>query len=215
MNFKTLNNQKFGSYQTDYLSTCDLINKYNLKNLYNKPKLNKIVLELNLYSLLAASDFFDKEQTNSNIQTLAYLVSYIIRFKPYINFNKSKKTISKFSKIAPVANYSLKLTFSSNAEKNIFLSSFFTQKWSEFTSNDFSFIKTKKNSQKNILTKFILNTTVSSVFFYDVENFFTKGFSGVNPKNLKFKVNFLFSNPLALQNSNKIIKNLPFFWVCS
>ena len=30
---------------TKYLSNCDLINKYNLKNIHNVPRLKKIVLD--------------------------------------------------------------------------------------------------------------------------------------------------------------------------
>jgi hypothetical protein len=37
----------------------------------------------------------------------------------------------------------------------------------------------------------------------------------VNSKNLRLKLNFSFSNPLFLKDSDKVIKNLPFFWSCN
>jgi|TARA_B110000091_G_scaffold8982_1_gene8694 hypothetical protein len=213
-NLKKLNTQISGVKKTDYLSTCDLINKYNIKNIYNKPKLDKIVLELNLENLINSSDFSDKEQTNSNLQTLSYLTAYILKFKPYINFNKSKLSLSKSTKLSVPANYSLKLSFSTKSEINNFLSSFFTKKWSELNSDDFSFLEKPKKNQTS-LNKLVLNTTVSSVFFPELEEFFKKDIGGVNSKNLRLKLNFSFSNPLFLKDSDKVIKNLPFFWSCN
>ena len=73
--------------------------------------------------------------------------------------------------------------------------------------------KPKKNQTS--LNKLVLNTTVSSVFFPELEEFFKKDIGGVNSKNLRLKLNFSFSNPLFLKDSDKVIKNLPFFWSCN
>ena len=44
-------NQKF----KHYLSNCDLINKYNFKNINHLPKVKKVSLELDLKEFLIAS----------------------------------------------------------------------------------------------------------------------------------------------------------------
>ena len=63
----------------NYLSNCDLINKYNLKSVYDTPKLDKIILDFNLANFLNAIDSSSaKEQTDSNIQIKAFIVFSIM-----------------------------------------------------------------------------------------------------------------------------------------
>ena len=52
----------------NYLSNCDLINKYNVKSVYQIPKLDKIVLELDLKDLLNSYEISSKDQTDSVAQ---------------------------------------------------------------------------------------------------------------------------------------------------
>jgi hypothetical protein len=58
----------------NYLSNCDLINKYNLKNIHHIPRLKKIVLDFNLFDFLNSSDFNLKEQTDSNSQIKSFII---------------------------------------------------------------------------------------------------------------------------------------------
>ena len=123
--------------------------------------------------------------------------------------------MSKHSKLSTPANYSLKLSFSNKSDINNFLFSFFTKKWLDLNPDDFNFLE-KNISNKNLkLKKIVLNTTCSSIFFPEIEDFFKKDLAGINSKNLKLKLNFSFSNPCTLKNSDKVIKNLPFFWACN
>ena len=45
-------NHKFN----DYLSSCDLINKYNLKNIHERPQLSQIIVNVKLKDFLLASE---------------------------------------------------------------------------------------------------------------------------------------------------------------
>ena len=47
-----LNNKKFNYVLSDYLMNYDLLNKYSLLNLYQRPKIKKIVVYFLLKDLL-------------------------------------------------------------------------------------------------------------------------------------------------------------------
>ena len=53
------NNKKFNYIVSDYLVNYDLIHKYNLKNIYQRPKIKKIVLHF-LINDLMFSEHWDK-----------------------------------------------------------------------------------------------------------------------------------------------------------
>ena len=78
---------KINNSLSNYLSICDLTNKYNFKSVYDAPKVEKIVIDFNIFDFLAASDFKDKEQTDSNVQVQAAVLLYVLTgFISYINF---------------------------------------------------------------------------------------------------------------------------------
>ena len=62
----------------NYLSGCDLINKYNLTSVHHIPKLDNINLELNLKDLLGSYEIVGKDQTDPIIQTKAFICTYLI-----------------------------------------------------------------------------------------------------------------------------------------
>ena len=130
-----------------YLSNCDLINKYNFKNVHEIPELKKIVLELNLEDFLLSCDLSQKEQTDSNIQIRAYIIIYILMgLMPFINFNKSSSSSLKVKSLEN--NYSLKIILSNKKEINSFLTSLFIENWSKLLLEDFLLFKNTKNSQR-------------------------------------------------------------------
>ena len=201
----------------NYLSNCDLINKYNLKSVYNTPKLDKIILDFNLVDFLNAIDSSSvKEQTDSNTQIKAFIVFYILtEYTSYINFNKSLTAIKKL-KISE-NNYSLKISINNLKELNFFLFSFFVENWSKLLLEDYLLFK-KQDSlailEKNHLNKnFVYSTVVPSNCFFTLDNYFNKTNSGINSKNLNIKINFVFKNLPKIKNFQKLIKNLPYFWI--
>jgi len=199
-----------------YLSHCDLINKYNFKNVHEIPELKKIVLELNLEDFLLSCDFSQKEQTDSNTQIRAYIIIYILMgLMPFINFNKSAGSSLKAKSVEN--NYSLKIILSNKKEINSFLTSLFIENWSKLLLEDFLLFKNTKNlSSKKVKSpskSIVLNTIIPGSIFFEVESLLTKNLTGINSKTLKFRLNFLISNMSNTKNSNNLIKNLPFFWI--
>jgi len=204
---------KLNFFSNDYLSKCDLLNKYNLKSVHELPKLKKIVLDFNLADLISASENRDKEQTDSNIQIKASSIFYVLTgFIAYINFNKSLSSIKKL-KISE-NNYSIKISTTNSNEINHFLLTFFVENWTKLLIEDFILQRKKKelskiDSEKNI----VLSSIVPSEVFFELEMFLNKIITGINSKNFNIKINFLFDNPNELKNSQTLIKNLPYFWI--
>lgn len=204
---------KLNFFSNDYLSNCDLLNKYNLKSTHEIPKLRKIVLDFNLADLIGASENRDKEQTDSNIQIKASSIFYVLTgLVAYINFNKSLSSIKKL-KISE-NNYSIKISTTNSNEINHFLLSFFVENWTKLLIEDFILQRKKKelskiDSEKNI----VLSSLVPAEVFFELEMFLNKIVTGINSKNFNIKINFLFDNPNELKNSQTLIKNLPYFWI--
>ena len=209
MNTSLILDTKLNFISNDYLSNCDLLNKYNLKSTHEIPKLKKIVIDFNIADLIGASDARDKEQTDSNIQIKASSIFYILNgLISYINFNKSLSSVKKLK--LSENNYSIKISTTNANEINCFLLGFFVENWTKLLIEDFVLLKNPNvESKKNI----VLSTLVPAHIFFELEMFLNKIVTGINSKNLNLKINFLFSNPNKLKNSQTLIKNLPYFWI--
>jgi hypothetical protein len=98
--------------KNQYLSNCDLINKYNLLNIYQKPKLNKIILEFSIKNFIEALNSKENQEKFNETQIKAFLFIYLlIAAVPFIN-NKVKMVKNK--EIKETTNYSLKFTYSND-----------------------------------------------------------------------------------------------------
>ena len=204
-------NQKF----TQYLSHCDLLNKYNLKTLHDVPTLDKIICEVHLKDFLIASDLSSSDQNNFISQLNSYLLVYILLgFLPYLNCNKNKSALLKSVKNVDT-NYSLKLCFSTLEKKNTFLTSLFNESWNKIKIDNFSLFREKSTLlNKKIRSDFIFNTILQGNSFFEVEDFWSGSGSmpSINLKNLKFHTNFLIKNA-KVKNKKNGLKNLQFFWI--
>ena len=78
MNFSLYDDKSFHSKYNEYLLTCDLINKYCLKNVYKKPKIGEIRL---LYSW-KDENLKNFDVPNDKIQT-RILLFFTIAFSLY------------------------------------------------------------------------------------------------------------------------------------
>ena len=210
MNSVFINSFSHNNYES-YISNCDLINKYNVKSVHQIPKLDKIVLELDMKDLLNSYEISSKDQTDSVAQVKAFLILYIfIGLLPYI---KASKAVSSSGRLKTTnLQYSLKVVLRRKEEINNFLFSLFVENWQKLSLEDFKLFKNERVKSKAEKT-FVLNTLLPADCFFDISEFLSKSLTGVNSKNLKFRLNFSFNSSINVKDRNKLIKNLPFFWI--
>lgn len=194
----------------NYLSNCDLINKYNLVNINKTPKLNKICLELSSRDILSAAESVGKTEINPETQIKSYFLLYILSsYQPYIKFRVSKKIKGEND------NYSLEISISKEEKVYSFLVSFFIENWNKLCAEDFLLWKRKGFNfvfhQKN----FVIERKIPADTFFELENFLNKIPFGIISKNLNLKIKFFFQNNnfKILEASEKLVKNLPLFWI--
>ncbi len=210
MNSVFTNSFSHNNYES-YISNCDLINKYNVKSVHQIPKLDKIVLELDMKDLLNSYEISSKDQTDSVAQVKAFLILYIfIGLFPYI---KASKAVSSSGRLKTTnLQYSLKVVLRRKEEINNFLFSLFVENWQKLSLEDFKLFKNERVKSKAEKT-FVLNTLLPADCFFDISEFLSKSLTGVNSRNLKFRLNFSFNSSINVKDRNKLIKNLPFFWI--
>jgi len=210
MNSALFNSSSRNDYE-NYISRCDLINKYNIKSVYEIPELDKIVLELDMKDLLNSYEIPSKDQTDSIAQVKAFSIVYMFMgLLPYI---RASKTVSSSGR-AKTTNlqFSLKIVLRKRDEINNFLFSLFVENWHKLILEDFKLFKNERFKAK-VEKIFVLNSLVPADCFFDVNESLSKSLSGVNSKSLKFRLNFSFKSPIDLIDRNRLIKNLPFFWI--
>ena len=121
-----LNNKKFNYIVSDYLVNYDLIQKYNLKNIYQRPKIKKIVLHFLVKDLLASTNFAKK--VTNNIQIKAFFIFYsLFALNSYINI--VKPSFNKILQKNADNQYSLKIILSSREDINNFLLMLFIENY--------------------------------------------------------------------------------------
>ena len=94
----------------------------------------------------------------------------------------------------------------------IFYFLYFVENWQKLSLEDFKLFKNERVKRKAEKT-FVLNTLLPADCFFDISEFLSKSLTGVNSKNLKFRLNFSFNSSINVKDRNKLIKNLPFFWI--
>lgn len=193
--YKNINyNPSFGKY----LESCDLIYKYNLKNIYKKPKLNKIVVHFSLDQLLNFELLSDKF-------FLTYLLLYLASsYKPYIKYKSSKINKKKYMSNSKDSDsgYSVKFIVSGETELTTFLLSLveFSTKFKLLNLN--KSVLCARNVIKTVVSTFSLSS--SSL----LENDFLINY------NLKLKVSCIFSINLHGRTAYiSTIKNVFPFWI--
>ena len=90
MSFKKLSNRTDHSYNS-YLSTLDLINKYNISEKRKNPLLNQILLILPLNDFI--NKFIDRNlsEFDSEVQIKSIVFLYLLALNiPFIRFKKLK-----------------------------------------------------------------------------------------------------------------------------
>ena len=208
-----LNNKKFNYIVSDYLVDYDLIHKYNLKNIYQRPKIKKIVLHFLLKDLLSSTNSVKK--ITNNIQIKAFFIFYILfSLNSYINI--AKTSFNKLLQKNADNEYSLKVILSSRKDINNFLLMFFVENSNQFAKENLEIFK-KKNHKGLEFTKnqFCYNFSVPGKSFFDLNDFFRQNTKDTNLKDLNIKLSFVFDGVTKTKNINNLIKSISFFWVAS
>ena len=84
--------------------------------------------------------------------------------------------------------------------------------WQKLNLEDFKLFKNERSKIKAEKI-FVLNSLLTADCFFDISELLSKSLTGINSKNLKFRLNFSFNNFIDVADRNKLVKNLPFFWI--
>ena len=191
-----------------YLSNCDLISKYNIKNVYCLPKIKKIVVELNFENFL--NSFNSSAENQSNTLKGVITLYILTNLMPFINFHTSD-VFSK-TKFQDDKKYSLKIILNDTYDIHFFLFLLFVENWSKLIAEDFSLINKNKNFNSS-LTNFVLRTSIVGSSFFDIQKFSGNYFTNLNTKTFSIKVNLLLSNKIKSKSPTNLVKNLSPIWI--
>ena len=207
MSFKKLSNRTDHSYNS-YLSTLDLINKYNISEKRKTPCLNRILLILPLNDFM--NKFIDRNlnEFDSEVQIKSIVFLYLLTFNiPFIRFKKLNFTKTKDN------CFSLKISLTDTFSKDQFLTRLFIEK-KFFYISDFKTLKQKNLELLPLQKKFTLSSFISIKTFFELENLFNKVFLGSNSNDFLIKIHFIFdSSSEKAINYKNFVKNYPLFWV--
>jgi len=177
-------NAKIKSTHSEYLSTLDLINKYNIKDRKDVPILNKIIVSFPIIAFL--NKFFGSTKTefDPEIQIKSIVIFYLLFFNP--PFVKYKKNVKITKNLKTRQNFlCLKITLTNCESINKFLYQLFF----ENTSNNSTFKNLTQNCNTNIVgftfpiqkffefNQLVLLTgleSISNEFFLNIKFFFNQ-----------------------------------------
>jgi len=195
----------------DYLYNCDFVNKYAIKTIYQKPKLQKISISFSI-NQLKKTGIIENDRT---ISLKSFLILYILFFfKPYCNYSVLENKRVKIETINE--KIELMITLSDKEEINFFLRTLFIENWERVLEENFNLFTSKELPSKNpnsVQTQnFSKKAVISSYSLFEIDQLLKKVFNRVNTKEILFDINFFFSN-INSQHSKNCIKNIPFFWI--
>jgi hypothetical protein len=193
--------------KTSYFSDCDLIYKYRLKSVYDKPKIDKIFLDFPI------SNISNQLETINlvNSQLLHYVLIYsLFSILPFINCQKLKNSI-RGEKTIDI--FSLKLIFKDNTSKYNFLRTFLIEAWSNVVKEELNlFSKNIKLKKINTSKQHNFFTASFPIFLFDeIDPLFLNFFSKETLLNITF--NTTQAKTLEHLNYGSLIENLPLFWI--
>jgi hypothetical protein len=205
-----MSRQFFQTSKSKYLLSCDNINKYNLKSIYNEPKVKKLISHIFLKKFLIASDFFNKTDINNNIQLKAILFLYLTYSSfPEIIFQNVK--VGKSSKKRNEGDFILKLNTISKKTIDSFLSTVFTEKGQLFNSTDKTFLNKDTYLKKFNQKTFSYNVKIPGKTLFDVNEFFSSKVLDINLRQIKVDLSLVYSNIPKNADVRTILRNNFFF----
>jgi hypothetical protein len=192
------------SFFNDYLVKCDLIYKYNLENINQTPKIEKVTVSLKINENFKELEIGHNLSFNL-ISIQLFLIVYIFYFSyPFIKYSKSKTSKENFFFLNSMIS-----------EKNLiysFLDSFFVDNTAKIGSLNFLSLNYFKNNTCVLQKKKIFTIKVPLNFFDEITEF--SAFHNLNIKELFVFLSFSIKNPIffKLKNNRLFLKNLPYFW---
>jgi hypothetical protein len=200
----SLSNKKFNQSVHEYLLNCDLTNKYNLKNIYKKPKLEKVILHFPINNLPKS------HSSGNNLQVKSFLIFHILFFTlSFINFGKIK--ISNHSNSGVDPQYSLKILLLNQEDINLFLLNLLVENFSLFENKSLSSKASTTTAAIPLIDSFCYNVSIPGKAFFDVDDFFSRAIKETHFKELNIQCSFLVKNVKNCKNLNHAIKNTSLF----
>ena len=193
-------------YRLNYLSKCDLLNKYLLKNTYSYPKVDSISLNVSLANLLIAQN--DRNELQMKIRTfmIFFLFTFNLPFLKYSNFIK----YNKMNYTSNVTDFKIFINLSKKRIINSFLISLFIENIDNLKiDNNLISIKSFFLNSSNILKiRLILPLINLYNFFYLTDS----SLFSVNTKEISIFMDIILKNK-NFGNKHDSLKNLLFFWL--
>lgn len=209
-----LNTKRYNNSFGSYLTNLDLINKYNSKTLYNLPEIKKIILHFSIKDFLEALKISNKNEINSNSEIKAMLLFYIyFSLLPYINFKKIKLKNGRGRNEA-TNDFSLKINISNQQDIVLFLINLFVEQGDFIKQEKLFFFKQNQKNLRFQSKSICYNCALPANLFFNSDDFvMNSNEKEINFKKLSIKTSFVINNIAKSKNNNKLIRNIPFFWV--
>lgn len=189
--------KRYSHLYNDYISKCDLINKYNKKNL-KLPKVQSIVFDIPINQIGNLSNLSLKNSTLITETKMFFNLYLNYCFEPYINY-KSIKSSKKGS--------SLKIKFVKKIEIDSYLHDLFIYISVNLVFKYFIFIYKEKEKNTQLLQFKI------PIFYMPELNLSTDFlFYALNLKDLSFFINFKFIHLNNSFNFVNYLRNIIYFW---
>lgn len=207
--------------KNQFLSDYDLINKYNIKNIFEKPSFNKIHLSFSLNSFSNACQFLKINDKNIESKIKGFFIFYFLfSLFPFINNNISKQILIEKNNLKENINYSIKCLLNNNCKINNFIHFLFVENWNAIEKENTQKIFFK-NKSKNSMSNFKNNKLDALVclpakILYDFDKIVDNSLFDIISKNfnLNIKISFNCFNPFFKEfNHQNFIKNMPLFWL--
>lgn len=196
-----------------HIFSCDLLNKYVVKSVFQLPQLNNIALKLSIKDLIAFNDSLvvPLKEKDSKIKAFLSLFFYFLNV-PYYK-------IQKVNELKQEKN------------KEVFLKQFFQIICSnKFLIHDFIFhlfIENKllvNNQGKNIFNKFLVTASgninscsihllVAARVFESFDRIGIFVFNNNFIKQINFQLLGVLLKPNRVSNISNLVHNMPFFWI--
>lgn len=196
--------------KNNYLSNCDLVNKYLLTDIYSIPQIKTIKLNIslkNFASFVDSNDFSEKKDLNIKYRTfiVSFLLNSNIPFLKNVNIN----TFSKNNDLSNLEDFFFHIIYSEKKLLNNFLFSLFIENSENLKKFDnvynTQYISNKKNTSK-------INMKIPINNIYDISYLVNSNILSANPKEMYISVDCIVKNKFYKDKKN-IIKSIPFFWL--
>jgi len=191
-------NSNLNHAHNSYISSLDLLNKYNLESLRMCPRIEKIVIKLDLSKLLIHS----LDELDSNDQIKLFFMFYLL-------FSSIPLIKAKFIKNIKSSrtNILLKTTLRDLFSINEFVIRFFLENSTKINPPNSSQLK-----KEFVSSKFIYNSSIELSRFLDVNKFLSRVLSNSRINEVSLKLNFIFINFRPGLNNLHLIQNQFLFW---